>query len=105
MGGSTLEEKSLPVKDAWHNWHKPAKASGTEAVAVIQQQVQQHPLCPVASVLVAEPHPAELKQLVGLKGAIITAVVTEEALVHTIRGGAVVVAVFWDIMKDYCYVR
>ena len=60
-----------------------------------QWQGQQHPLCPMESVVAAEPHPTEPKLLVLLdpEGAIITAVMTEEALEHTVRGGVVVVAV------------
>ena len=61
----------------------------------------KNPLCPVSSVVAAEPHPTEPKMLVGPWRAIITGVVTEEALEHTIRGGAVVVAVFLDIMRYY----
>ena len=78
--------------DPWCNWHMPEKASGSEAVAVAQWPGQQHPLCPIASVVVAEPHPVEPKLLVGSEGAIIIFIVTE-ALEYTIRGGLAVVAV------------
>ena len=56
----------------------------------------QHTLCPMASVVVAEPHAAELSP----HGGIVTGVVTEEVLKHTIRG-VVVVAVTWDMVKYY----
>ena len=79
------------MEDPWHNWHIHEKASRTEAAAVAQWQDQQHPLCPVASVMVPEPHPAELKLLVGPEGDI-TAVETE-TLEHTIRDRVVVVVV------------
>ena len=66
---------------------------------VTQWQCQQHPSCPVVSVVVAEAHLAELRLPVGPKGDFITLVVTDEAVECTIRGGLVAVAVSLDIIK------
>ena len=55
----------------------------------------------MASVVVAEPHPAEPKLLEGPEGAIITGVVVEEALEHTIRGRVGIVTISWDIIIKY----
>ena len=92
------------MEDPWHNWYMPEEASGTEAFSMAQWSDQQHPLCPMASVVVAEPYPAEPKLLVPVdpeEGAIVTEVVIKEALEHTIRGGVVVVAVALDMVKYY----
>ena len=55
-----------PMEEPWQNWHMPEEASGTEVVAAAQLQGQQHLLCPLPSVVVAETHQADLMLLVAL---------------------------------------
>ena len=50
----------------WHNRHKPEEASEMEVAAVAQWQVQQHLKSALVSVVVEEPHYADLMLLEAL---------------------------------------
>ena len=61
----TFHKKS-PEEDWSHNWHKPEKASGTMVAPATQWWGQWHLLlCPLGSVVVAEPHHAGQKLLLA----------------------------------------
>ena len=66
-GGRLSSEKERPPEeDVWYNLHKPQQASGTGVAAAAQWQDQQHLLWfSLASVLAAEPHHADLEQLLA----------------------------------------
>ena len=51
------------MEDPWYNWHKPEEASGVEVAAVAPWQGQQHLQSALVSVVVAEPHHADLMLL------------------------------------------
>ena len=67
-------KRNLPVEDPWHNWHKPGEASETEVAAVAEWQVQQHLQSALVSVVVAEPHHADLTlmEAPSRRGAMVT---------------------------------
>ena len=51
-----------------HNWHKSEEASEIEVSAVAQWQGQQHLQSVLVSVVVAEPHHADLMMLEAHQG-------------------------------------
>ena len=48
------------MEDLWHNLHKPEEASETEVPVAAQWQGQQHLQSALVSVVVAEPHHADM---------------------------------------------